>query len=226
MAFPTPELIRMGVGSKFTDLYGRKFEITKFTANGRLLKYSTNGIDKGYDSTFEQMIALLGQNTVDNTDLNTKEKVFVYKKYPVKNTNGIVHIANCSCSLLNSPTGNCQISSVQYFNHLNGWGEILTKEILASFWMATDRKRMLLIDVNSNFENFVETIFPGQLIHTKFPYKSTNGSAMILYFVRTSELEQSLIYIEEPKPEEVVVEEVAEKPKRKYVRKVKLEEAA
>jgi len=93
------------------------------------------------------------------------------------------------------PTGSCQLFSVAYFQHLK-WIENQAKlvhkgktikvdytPVISAIRRSVYNKNLLFIDVNNTMKSFVKEIFNKGEIITEAPYKSTNGSHMVLYTI-------------------------------------------
>ena len=94
-----------------------------------------------------------------------------------------------------APTGSCQLFSVAYFQHIR-WIEnqakiihknkpfkIDYKPVISAIRKTSYNKNLLFIDVKNTMKSFVKEIFNNGEIITEAPYKSTNGSHMVLYTI-------------------------------------------
>lgn len=89
-------------------------------------------------------------------------------------------------SIINSPIGNCQISSVRNMKHiLSYWKrdkDFVFKII--DYLFENTSKPILLFDINESYEYHLdEIILDKYRLISKQKYKSTNSSNMIIYLV-------------------------------------------
>ena len=87
-------------------------------------------------------------------------------------------------TIIKYPTGNCQVHSIAYANHLFQWTEGVKIEIHnilnACYAELKMIPKLAIVDVNAQWIPKVDECFN---VLTKTPYKSTNGSDMCLYLV-------------------------------------------
>lgn len=84
-----------------------------------------------------------------------------------------------SCTVVLSPTGNCQLASFNYFQSVLKFEKDLEK-ILSCIGLY---KNLLLIDIHADlFEEKLELL--GKYILISNPYESTNGSNMVLAILK------------------------------------------
>jgi hypothetical protein len=85
------------------------------------------------------------------------------------------------------PTGNCQVTSIAYFNSLlsntaNNKADV-TAIIKEMYKMLKLTPLLIIVDVKSQYIAGVDATL--EVVH-KHPYKSTNGSDMCLYLAKVS----------------------------------------
>lgn len=86
------------------------------------------------------------------------------------------------------PTGNCQLGSLFNFQQVIGYcnGDVAqVKKLLPDLKKALCYKPLCLFDVRKNYEAKMDAIFEKESIVMKSEYKSTNGSEMIIYIIKT-----------------------------------------
>lgn len=103
-------------------------------------------------------------------------------------------------SILDYPTGNCQVSTIQYFNmalkdyykrreELDGKNLTFLRYLACMYNAAGATPRnIILIDMNADMAAKFLAEYPPRAIRSKFDYKSTNGSSMSLIMFTTTEL--------------------------------------
>lgn len=94
----------------------------------------------------------------------------------VQDATGLTH------GIVKWPTYNCQVCSYIYFigltHHTIGNQKKIIKDLFSKVG-----KRLMIIDVNTAYENKVENLFPVSTHLFKNPYKNTNGSSMTMYLI-------------------------------------------
>lgn len=87
-------------------------------------------------------------------------------------------------------TGNCQLWSIGNFHYLLAkpyCTGINVGEAIKRCWTSVN-KNLLLIDVRqSPYVELIDKMIPSNLIISKVPYTSTNGSSMCIYLINTKE---------------------------------------
>lgn len=85
-----------------------------------------------------------------------------------------------------SPTGNCQVYSISYFNNIISLFNSLEDRVdMLSIAQRSSGKMLVTLDVNEKFAPNVEEIYGTENIVFKNPYTSTNNSKMIMYLINT-----------------------------------------
>lgn len=97
---------------------------------------------------------------------------------------------SCSIKVTESPTNNCQLSTIGPFNSLLAYfnkKEIL--EILQEIHFAhMNLTKMLFIDVVSGNSNRTKDVF-GKGIYKELSYVNTRGTDMVIYLVKLEQVE-------------------------------------
>lgn len=85
--------------------------------------------------------------------------------------------------------GNCQTWGISWFSQFTNIKNDHTKPIVKEMWEKYGGRRpILMLDVNTQYSTFVESIFKPESILVKTPYTSTSGSFMILYLIKCEEM--------------------------------------
>ena len=84
--------------------------------------------------------------------------------------------------VIHSPTGNCQMQSIQEFKCLVSLNK---KELLECLYAinAVTGKRLFFVDLNAEYVHYVKQKI-SELILTETPYISTNGSSMVTFLLK------------------------------------------
>lgn len=140
------------------------------------------------------------------TEVVKKPEVILIKPTITTTTNGLQKTVNFSIPkdpykgsayvyVNDAPTGSCQLFSVAYFQHIK-WIENQAKllhkgktikvdytPVISAIRRSVYNKNLLFIDVENTLTPFVKELFNKGEIITEAPYKSTNGSHMVLYTI-------------------------------------------
>lgn len=96
-----------------------------------------------------------------------------------------------SMEVIHSPTGNCQLMSIQNIGpHLNNLNKYQIRNLLIQIRRQYYAKRILLIDIKTMFSEHVINSLASSSIINKMDYKSTNGSEMTIILIRLSSIRQ------------------------------------
>lgn len=93
--------------------------------------------------------------------------------------------------LNNNPFGNCQVYSVAHMGDiLDPWNNY-SKEDKLQYLKEINKKAkkpQLICDIYERLSTELEKLFTEEDIVFKQPYKSTNGSKMVMYLIKTQSL--------------------------------------
>jgi len=94
-----------------------------------------------------------------------------------------------------APTGSCQLFSVAYFQNIK-WLDAVAKlkyknkpfkidyrPLITAIRKSVYNKNLMFVDVKSTLTPFIKELFTKDQIISETPYKSTNGSNMVLYTI-------------------------------------------
>ena len=108
----------------------------------------------------------------------------VYSRTPVEVINSFT-ISGREFWVNNDPFLNCQIYSIGCTNNIICNSDNAEK-VFIEIGTKINGKNMVMIDVDSYYENTVEKMFNGY-INIKTPYVSTSGSFMTIYLIKIQE---------------------------------------
>jgi hypothetical protein len=87
-----------------------------------------------------------------------------------------------------SPTGNCQMCSIENFSIVTRLAIEKQRELLKGLYKQC-LKPLMLLDVLAYYESKILSLFGPDAIVLEQPYNSTNGSSMIIYLIKTKVIE-------------------------------------
>lgn len=145
----------------------------------------------------------IGGTGIDNTNLTGK--VWNYSAFNVKTEVDTVKSEYSGMRIDDYGTGNCQVAIVAYF--ASALDAQTAKKDIASTFMASNRKKLLLVDIKEYYADTLKKLFTPEDIVTETPYKSSNGSKMCIYLLKTDKLPSWLVTVTEPKeqPKEIAL---------------------
>ena len=121
-----------------------------------------------------------------NTKLNKPKATAVAKparvpKFTIRNGS---HINNCSTNIIPSPTGNCQVSSIQYAN--DALGRVKDKDDFNELMSCLSVGRAIkLFDIHKSYADTIDKYIEEDAKVFRQDYISTNKSSMAIYLVKT-----------------------------------------
>lgn len=113
-------------------------------------------------------------NIVRHNDMKRHNDGFILS---IKKNNNTVNI-----TIAPGITGNCQLTVVGAMCNLISYSSNCEAQIREIFTIG--RRNLILCDLNKNWYDKLEKILPKKMLHSVTPYKSTNGSNMVICILK------------------------------------------